>query len=168
MVIVQRAQTTWISREGARTHISRGCRVKSHVHFRRCKTEGMKSLSASLTHYCLGKQHRRQERRARRGGKETSEGVLLGKLFAQHPFAAELRTATLVMRSGPPGLRARMPNALGRFRWIRTCWQNYPLVPEQKKRKSLNLDPPCSDALCSESPERCSPRCSQDSTRALL
>lgn len=54
-------------------------------------------------------QHRRQERRARRGGKETSEGVLLGELFAQHPFAAELRAATLVMRSGPPELRAGMP-----------------------------------------------------------
>lgn len=112
VVIVQRAQTTWISREGARTHISRGCRVKSHVHFRLCKTEGMKSLSASLTHYCLGK-HSTAGRRDAHGEEEKKQVTefysanSLLNIRSRPNFEQQLWRCAAVRRSSAPGCQTR-------------------------------------------------------------
>lgn len=134
VVIVQRAQTTWISREGARTHISRGCRVKSHVHFRLCETEGMKSLSASLTHYCLGK-HSTGGRRDAHGGEEKkqvrefySENSLLN-IRSRPNFEQQLWWCAAVRRSSAPGCQTRS----GDFGGYARVGKTIPLF--QSKRK---------------------------------
>jgi len=123
VIIVQRAQATWISRQGAWTHVCRGRRIKSHVHLRLCETEGMKSLSASLTHYCFGK-HNTTPKRERQN---TSGGVLLDTLFPHIRSRPNFGTnSDDAQSSSEPRTRMRNTHSLKTERansLMRTCWQ---------------------------------------------
>lgn len=144
----------------------------------------MKSLSASLTHYCLNKtQTPKQERRAhtRRSG-----GVFTRYTLPSHPFAAELRHqlwwCAVLLRAPHQDAKHSLTQKTQKFHGYNTCWQNYPVVPvtnkSKKKRQTLQLRSSlffktlfffshgwtAAHKLCS----LLLSHCSQDSTRALL
>lgn len=134
----------------------------------------MKSLSASLTHYCLSKHNAGAGETKKRSG-----GVTLGTLFphirSRPNFGTNSGDAQSSQSPAPGCETLTHSKRRAQISWTHTCWQNYPVVPEQIKanlqlRSSL-LKSFFFFVTTEQQPIDLQPlfsHCSQDSTQALL